>query len=32
MINILLSIILSFLTFKGLNYVWNKIFKKGRDK
>lgn len=29
MINTFLALIFSFLIFKGLNYVWNKIFRKG---
>jgi len=29
MINTILAFIFSFLMFKGLNYAWNKIFKRG---
>ncbi len=31
MINGLLSIVLCFLIYKGLNWLWNKIFRKKGD-
>lgn len=29
MINTILAFVVSFLVFKGLNWIWNKIFKRG---
>lgn len=30
--NAILSIVLCFLIYKGLNWIWNKIFRKRSEK